>query len=238
MERLDALLPRPQQRRSEWDPHSKMFDEHREGNLYIYDFPKWEEPYVIGADVCLGVGQDYSACVVMNKQREVVATYRNNRIDPSMWGELLFYLGRYYNNSLLAVESNSMGIATLQKLESMDYINLYRQTKIANVSNEEGTRLGFRTTTGTKPAIIGNLKNLIENEEIMIPSPQLIQELKEYISTETGKTEAAPGCYDDMVISLAICAEVLRTHWDRLTTRNISFTQRTAEWEPDNTKWL
>ena len=238
MERLDALLPKPQQRRSEWDPHSKMFDEHREGNLYIYDFPKWEEPYVIGADVCLGVGQDYSACVVMNKQREVVATYRNNRIDPSMWGELLFYLGRYYNNSLLAVESNSMGIATLQKLESMDYINLYRQTKIANVSNEEGTRLGFRTTTGTKPAIIGNLKNLIENEEIMIPSPQLIQELKEYISTDTGKTEAAPGCYDDMVISLAICAEVLRTHWDRLTTRNISFTQRTAEWEPDNTKWL
>lgn len=30
----------------------------------------------------------------------------------------------------------------------------------------------------------------------------MIQELKDYIATESGKTEAAPGCYDDSVISL------------------------------------
>ena len=70
----------------------------------------------------------------------------------------------------------------------MGYVNLYRQTKVANVSNEEGERLGFRTTSATKPAIIGNLKNLIDNEEVMIPSAQIIQELKDYVSTDTGKT--------------------------------------------------
>ena len=238
VEKLDALVPRPHQKRSEWDPHSKMLEEHREGNLYIYEFPKWEDPYVIGADVALGVGQDYSAAVVMNKNYEVVANYRNNRIDPAYWGELLFYLGRYYNNALLAVESNSMGIATLQRLDQMGYVNLYKQTKIANVSNEDGERLGFRTTSATKPAIIGNLKNLIENEDVMVPSPQMIQELKDYVSTDTGKTEAAPGCYDDSVIALSICAEVLRTHWDRLVTKNVSWTERIGEWQPDNTRWL
>ena len=149
----------------------------------------------------------------------------------------MFYLGRYYNNAFLAVESNSMGIATLQKLDSMEYANLYRQTKVANVSNEEGERLGFRTTSATKPAIIGNLKNLIENEEIMIPSPQIIQELKDYIATDTGKTEAAPGCYDDSVIALSICAEVLRTHWDRLTTSRISWRNR-GDFAPDRTHWI
>ena len=238
VEKLDALIPRPYVRRSEWDPSSKMFDENREGNLHIYDYPDWDSPYVIGADVSLGVGQDYSAAVVMNTKYEVVAHYRNNRIDPSMWGELLFYLGRYYNNAFLAVESNSMGIATLQKLDSMGYVNLYRQTKVANVSNEEGERLGFRTTSATKPAIIGNLKNLIGNEEIMIPSAQIIQELKDYIATDTGKTEAAPGCYDDSVISLAICTEVMRTHWDRLTTNNVSWKQRISEFRQDNTQWF
>ena len=238
VERLDALIPRPHLRRSEWDPASKMLDENREGNLYIYDYPQWDEPYVIGADVALGVGQDYSAAVVMNNKYEIVSHYRNNRIDPSMWGELLFYLGRYYNNAFLAVESNSMGIATLQKLDSMGYVNLYKQTKVANVSNEEGERLGFRTTSATKPAIIGNLKNLIENEEVMIPSPQIIQELKDYIATDTGKTEAAPGCYDDSVIALSICSEVLRTHWDRLQTNNVSWKQKVGRLEPDKTKWL
>ena len=120
----------------------------------------------------------------------------------------------------------------------MGYVNLYRQTKIANVLNEEGERLGFRTTSATKPAIIGNLKNLIENEDIMIPDPIVIQELKDYIATDTGKTEAAPGCTDDTVISLAICAEVLRTHWDRLQTNRVSWKQRIGEWKPDDTKWL
>ena len=238
IEKLNSLIPRPEQRRSEWDPSSKMFDENREGNLSIYDYPKWEEPYVIGADVSLGVGQDYSAAVVMNNSYEIVAIYRNNRIDPSMWGELLFYLGRYYNNAFLAVESNSMGIATLQKLEQMGYLNLYKQTKMANVSNEEGLRLGFRTTSASKPVIIGNLKNLIDNEDIMIPSPILIRELKDYIATASGKTEAAPGCYDDTVIALAICAEVLRTHWDRLNTRNVSWQERISDYEPDETIWI
>ena len=238
VEKLDALIPRSIVKRTEWDPSSKMFDENREGNLHMFDYPDFDEPYVIGADVSLGVGQDYSSAVVMNNKYEVVALYRNNRIDPSLWGELLFYLGRYYNNAFLAVESNSMGIATLQKLDHMGYVNLYRQTKVANVSNEEGESLGFRTTSATKPAIIGNLKNLIDNEEVMIPSPIIIQELKDYIATDTGKTEAAPGCYDDTVISLAICAEVLRTHWDRLSTRNVSWREKIGNWQPDSTNWL
>lgn len=238
LERLDALIPQSYERRSEWDPASKMFDENKEGSLYIYQFPNWHEPYVIAADVSLGVGQDYSAAVVLNKQYEIVAHYRNNKIDPSMWGEVLFYLGRYYNNALLAVESNSMGIATLQKLESTGYLNLYRQTKIANVSSEEGARLGFRTTSATKPAIIANLKNLIENEEILIPSAQIIKELKDYISTESGKTEAAPSCHDDSVIALAIACEVLRTHWDRLGTSNVSWKQKMSSVEMRETHWL
>ena len=238
VEKLDKLIPQSYERRSEWDPSSKMFDESKEGSLYIYEYPAWDAPYVIAADVSLGVGQDYSAAVVMNKEYQVVAHYRNNKIDPSLWGELLFYLGRYYNNALLAVESNSMGIATLQKLDSIGYVNLYKQTKIANVSNEDGTRLGFRTTGASKPVIIANLKNLIENEELMIPSTQIIKELKDYISTSSGKTEAAPGCYDDSVISLAICCEVLRTHWDKLGTSNISWRQKMSSIEEVDTNWL
>lgn len=238
LEKLSKLLPSAPESSRSWDINSKMFEDNREGKLNIFDYPKWDTNYVIAADVSLGVGQDYSTAVVLNKEYKVIALYRDNRIDPSLFGELLFYLGRYYNNSLLCVESNSMGVATLQKLESMDYVNLYRQTKIANVSKEEGSRLGFRTTSATKPAIIGNLKNLIENEELNVPSNIMIQELKDYISTSTGKTEAAPGTHDDTVMALAMACEVLRTHYDRLSSNKVSWSQRTSEYTTDNTEWL
>jgi len=206
-----------------FNPKMMSWDEQREGHLEIWEAPSFEEKYIIGADVALGVRQDYSAAVVMNSKREVVGLYRNNRIDPSAFGKELFYLGRYFNNALLAVESNSMGIATLQKLKDMNYVNMYFQTKIANISNEEGIRMGFRTTSASKPAIIGNLKNWLFEEELDIKSSIITQELKDYLSDDKGSTGASPGCFDDSVMALAIACEVYRTHIDKLTNDRIGF---------------
>ena len=127
-----------------------MMEDKPKGSIEIYKYPTFDDSFAIGADVSLGVGKDYSTAIVMNKDREVCAVYRNNTIDPSQFGDLLFYLGRYYNNALLAVESNSMGIATLNRLTQMGYVNMYYQTKMANVSKEEGTRTGWRTTSLSK----------------------------------------------------------------------------------------
>lgn len=238
VDKLNQLIPEQPVKVSSWDPSSKMFEIAREGKLQQWDYPDWDKPYIIAADVSLGVGQDYSVAVVMDQDYKVLALYRDNKIDPSTYGELLFYLSRYYNNAFLLVESNNMGIATLQKLEAMGHSNLYRQTKIANVSNEDGQRLGFRTTQATKPVIIGNLKKLIEDEGIWIPSNIMIQELKDYISTSTGKTEAAPGTHDDTVMALAMGCEVLRTHMDKLVNNRMSWRDRVSNYEPDDTNWL
>ena len=238
MSKLNNLEPVPYEKKMKLDLDSKFWEDTSEGDLEVYSYPKHEEPYVIGADVSLGVGKDYSAAIVLNKDREIVSVYRNNRIDPSKFGDLLFYLGRYYNNALVAVESNSMGIATLQKLDDMQYINLYKQTKIANISKEERERIWYRTTSATKSTIIGNLKNAIENEDIYIPSIDVIQELKDYTATETGRTEASPGCFDDTVMALAIALEILRTHYDKIVTNKVAWSQKFSSFTEDNTKWL
>jgi len=235
-EKLDNTTPSECMKRQHFSIESCMFEDHREGFLEIYKYPKFDSNFIIGADCALGVGQDYSAAVVLNADREVCAVYRNNKLDPTMYGDLLFYLGRYYNNALLAVESNSLGIATLNRLKQMDYVNLYHQTKVANVSNEEGTRLGWRTTQATKPMIIGHLKNAIENDDIALASPIVIQECMNYVADENGRTNAISGCHDDTVIALAISLEVLRTHADRLSTTRVSF--RNQAYTQDNTQWL
>lgn len=238
IEKLSALVPQPILKQMEFSFEAMMMEEKPRGSIEIFKFPTFEDSFVIGADVSLGVGKDYSTAVVMNNKREVCAVYRNNTIDPSQFGDLLFYLGRYYNNALLAVESNSMGIATLNRLTQMGYVNMYYQTKMANVSKEEGTRIGWRTTSASKPAIIGFLKNAIEQEDIWIPSRTIIGELMNYVADDSGKTNAIVGHNDDTVIALAIALEVIRTHGDKLTTNNVPFTQRMGSFQQIESTWL
>jgi len=238
LEKLQELIPQPILSVREFDFLSCMFEEKDQGSLEIYKYPQFDIPYVIGADTSLGVGRDFSSATIMTPSKHVVAVYRNNRIDPSRYGDLLFYLGRYFNNALLAVESNSMGIATLNRLVQLKYINLYYQTKIANIDNEEGLRPGWRTTSASKPAIIGFMKRAIEQNEIWIPSKTIIHECMTYVTDDNGKMEAAPGFTDDTVISTAIALEVVRTHADKLTTNKVPFAQRAGALPRDNTVWL
>src|SRR6056300_1202532 len=188
--------------------------------------------------VALGVGQDYSTAVVLNKERQVCALFRDNFTDPSNFGDILFYLGRYFNNALLAVESNSLGIATLNRLKQMNYVNLYYQTKAATLLNDEGTKPGFRTTISTKPMIIGNLKRAIEEHDIEISSDIIISELRTYVSSENGSTNALAGNYDDTVMALAIAFEAYRTHQHRLTNDLVSWKDKIGTIQEDTTTWL
>lgn len=236
VEKLQSLVPSAVLKRQIFSHDSCSFEDFNEGDLEIFKYPKFDENFVIGADCALGVGQDSSACVVMDSHNEVVALYRNNRIDPTQYGDLLFYLGRYYNNALLAVESNSLGIATLNRLKQMNYVNLYHQTKVANVSNEEGTRLGWRTTQATKPMIIAHLKNAIENDDVNLASPRIIQECMDYVADANGRTNAIIGSHDDTVIATAIALEVLRTHRDRLVNTKVGF--QNQQFIEDSTSWL
>ena len=239
MDKVNQLAPVEPEKKMLFDFHSTAWEVSRDGNLDIWKYPDWDSNYIVAADVALGVGQDYSCAVVLDTDRKVIALYRDNYIDPSKFGDLLFYLGRYYNNALLTVESNSMGVATLSRLTQMNYINLYKQTKISAISKEEGQVPGFRTTQVTKPHIIGNLKNAVENDDIWIASKVIIQELKDYVSTESGRTEAAPGCHDDTIMATAIALETLRTHYDKLTMDKVPWSQKAGSLPvEDNTPWL
>jgi len=233
----DYVISAPNYER-EYDEKTSYFEDAREGHLQIWTPPKFKDRFIIGADVSLGVGQDYSVAVVLNIEREVCAVFRDNFIDPSYYGDILFYLGRYFNNALLAVESNSLGVATLNRLKQMNYVNLYYQTKAATLLNEEGTKPGFRTTVSTKPMIIGNLKRAIEEQDIEINSDTILGELRTYVANENGSTSALAGNFDDSVIALAIALEAYRTHQHKLTDDRVSWKEKTGNFEQEETQWL
>ena len=216
-----------------------IFEENTGGELFVWEPPKFDTYYVIGADVALGANQDYSVATVFNPERELQAMFRVNTMDPGTFGDVLFYLGRYYNNALMCVESNSIGNTTLDRLIQMNYLNLYYETKVAMMKTEDTAKLGFRTTAASKPRIIGSLKRLIEDLDICVPSEIIIDELSHYIITDSGKTEAVSGKHDDCVMSIAIAMEVIRTHADKLTSDTVTWKQKASAYRyVDNTNWI
>jgi len=233
---MESTAPR---KRLRFNDEFGSWDDAKEGELQVWIPPTFDEKYVIGADVSLGTNLDYSIAVVFDKDRRLCAMYRTNIMDPGTFGDILFYLGRYYNNALLAVESNSIGNTTLDRLIQMSYLNLYYETKVASMRTKDTTRLGFRTTAASKPRIIGYLKRLIEDLDISVPSDIIIQELKDYIANDNGKTEALQGSHDDTIMAIAIAMEVLRTHSERLTNDVISWRDKASSLTmEDNTQWL
>ena len=82
------------------------------------------------------------------------------------------------------------------------------------------------------------LRRMIEDEDIMIPCAMLLDELRNFIVTESGKAEASTGHYDDMVMSLAIACEVYRTHGHALTNKSFSWGETNTLFEQQDTKWL
>ena len=216
------------------------FDEHSEGELEVWEGPKKDKKYLIGADVAGGVGGDYSVAIVMDSDRSIVAMYRNNRIDPVFFGKMLYYLGRWYNNCLVACESNSIGLATLQQMFSMNYPNIYRKTKVANTAaTDDINSYGFKTTVATKGPIISNLQSMIKDEDIMIPSQMILDEIRNYIVVgDSQKMGAAPGHHDDTVMALAIACEAYRTHSGMLSNKKFTFDETVNYGHVDGTKWL
>jgi hypothetical protein len=235
---LDRYVPQTPASLRDFNTEFTAFDEKTEGQLSVWNAPSKDSKYLIGADVALGVRGDFSVATVMNSDREVVAIYRSNKTDPVQYGKILFYLGRWYNNALICPEANSIGVATVQQLFGMNYPNLYQQKKTANTIPDSINHLGFKTTSATRAPIISNLRRMIEDEDIAIPSAMAIEELRNFIITPQGKAEASVGHHDDMVMSLAITCEAYRTHGHSLTNQTFSWGEINSQYQQDDTKWL
>ena len=238
-EKINAMIHSEPEYTRMYNPNTGYYEDHAEGHLHVWEPPKWDEKYIIGADVALGTGNDYCAAIALDVEGKIRGVFRDNLIDPSTYGDALFYMGRYFNNALLAVESNAIGIAPLLRLQQMQYVNLYHQTKAAQLSNDIGERPGFRMTASSKPMVIGYLKRAIEDDEVYVPCAKVIDELRTYVTTDSGKTEALSGHHDDTVMALALAWEVRRTHIDRLTTTTVPWSQRSKMYTTiNNDQWI
>jgi hypothetical protein len=163
------------------------------------------ERYCIGGDVAEGLSHgDYSCATVLDSKGNQVASWHGH-IDPVDYGDLLYALGMMFNKAWLIIERNNHGLATVRRLQDRSYPNLYHEKEVDNSYDDKLTRrVGFLTTSKTKPLIIDGIRSLLRQSQAGLADKEYIGELRTYIVDEKGVTNAKEKCYDDRVMSWAL----------------------------------
>jgi hypothetical protein len=185
--------------------------EKQDGCLKVWDLPKTNRRYVIGADVAEGLEKgDFSCADVLDEDGNQVAQW-HGKISPDHFGDLLYALGMLYRKAFMGVERNNHGLTTLTILKNKGYPNIYIQEELEReYDGKQFKKLGWLTTSRSKPLIIDNLASLVRDEDSGIVCEDTVSEMETYIVAANGSTNARAGYFDDRVMSYAIAAEMYR----------------------------
>lgn len=176
----------------------------------LWETPKAKQRYYIGVDSGEGLGQDYSAFQVVTEDGRQVAEFKSNKIKPFQFAELVNDVGLYFNKALLVVEKASAGHTVVDKLKNdYKYANMYKYKEYDARGNAK-KKVGFVTNSKTKPLMINNFVELFETNQICINSKDLLSEMKLF-AFKDGKMEATFGNHDDLVMSMAMALEGIKS---------------------------
>jgi hypothetical protein len=114
--------------------------------------------------------------------------------------------------ALIGCENNNHGLTTNIRLRDSGYTNIYVQKSLDDrgSADKEKRRLGFTTTSKSKPYVIDQLSAELREGTHGIACKETIQEMQTYVVDDKGGYNAIVGCYDDRVMSYAIAGEMLR----------------------------
>lgn len=174
--------------------------------------------YIISVDVGGNwEGADWSVIAVFDARRaeamEVVAQWRGH-IDIDRLCDTAIALGNHYHKALLVFESNTLetrGADALERVGASGYPNLYRRQSTDRVTGRISLRYGFHTNAQTKASAVNELIYALRDGTLIERSALAVEEMATYIR-HGDKTEAAPGCHDDLVMTRAIAAYARKQH--------------------------
>ena len=186
--------------------------------LKVYSLPEKGKIYSMAVDVSRGRHLDYSAFTVFDittYPHTIAATYRNNEIAPLLYSSILQTVGLKYNEAYILIEINDIGGQVADTLwNDLEYENIH-WTKSGEQLGKSGADPypGIRTTKKTKRIGCANLKDMIDNNQLIINDFDMISELSVFIQKDSGSYEADDGFHDDSVATLWLHAWMVSQLW-------------------------
>lgn len=188
------------------------------GHLRVYEepvTPTVEAPgheYLITVDTSRGLGKDYCAFIVFDitaKPYNVVAVYKNNRISPMVYPQVIRTIADKYNTAYVLVEINDIGEQVANILYyDFEYENVlmcYTEKSYQTIGFIKEPKVGVRTTVQVKSIGCSNVKTMIESGNLILNDEDIIGEFGTFIPK--GKSyEADSGANDDLAMCCVLFA--------------------------------
>lgn len=154
--------------------------------LKLYQPPRQEKTYFIGADVAEGLAiGDASSAFIMDQEYNQVGRW-HGKIDPDLYGHLLVALGELYNNALLIPENNNMGHTTITTIVNSGYGRLYKEYREDKVNTQISERYGWRTTGPSKNDMLNEGIKRLRDRDVKILDVRLLEEMSLVSRSENG----------------------------------------------------
>ena len=183
------------------------------GAITLYELPKEGVPYVLGGDTA-GEGSDYfTAIVIDNVSGRIAAKLRQKYSEPEYVRQICA-LGRFYNDALVAIETN-FSTYPVMKLQEMEYPNQYSREREDTYTRQMRKSYGFRTDRQSRPRAIANLVEVFSSHPEWFTDRELLEEMLTFCYNEDHRPEALAGKHDDLVMGAAITYAV--RHQQRMT---------------------
>lgn len=165
------------------------------GKFRIFKYPEKNKSYIVFVDVGEGIGKDDSVCQIIDISvlpYEQVAVYQDNEIKPRLFNVVIDKLGKYYNEALVVIETNSCG----QEVAN----NLNYESEYENIFYDKD--FGIKTTKLTKKIGCGEFKSMMETMKIKIRDEKTLTQLANFSDNGKGSYGSEDG--DDLVMPFII----------------------------------
>ena len=169
---------------------------------------------VAGVDTATGLGDYVAGQFISKTKRDVPLVLHSKQTMTACTMPLATTLEKIYDQTqvppVVAIERNNGGTFELDRLAAANRsnkFNIFTMPEYGTTQNDSTNKLGWNTNTATRPQMLQDLKNAVDNKLLRIFDPQTITELFSFVvvtTTSSVKAQAEKGAHDDLIMSLAI----------------------------------
>jgi len=189
------------------------------GLVKFYAMPEENRRYAIGCDTAGGSDYvepggtadktAYSSASVKDRETWETVAVMNCKLEVDAFGDYINLLGRYYNNAILGVEDNNMGIAVIKHLQNIcRYPNMFLRYTYDEATQRRTQKVGWHTDMKSKPIMIQDMNKAIRGGLVKINDEETIRQLLSYVYDKHNKARPETGAFADLVIAECIALQI------------------------------